>query len=91
MNSLKKTTLKDAVLILSTKPAVLKGRGSKKAHQFKTGNAPPWWPENVPFIGYLDQSKDNLTLLLTALMTLAKEQKGLHHDFVRELWRCRSR
>ena len=91
MESLRKGALKDAVLILSTKPAVLKARGSKKEHQFKTGNPPPWWPESVPFLVYTDQTKGNLKLLLTALMTLAKEQPGLHHDFHRVLWDDRNR
>ncbi|KAL3142233.1 hypothetical protein ABBQ38_002578 [Trebouxia sp. C0009 RCD-2024] len=91
MDSLKKTTLKDAVLILSCKPPVLKARGRKKAHQFKGGNPPPWWPESVPFLGYSDQTKQNLKLLLTALLSLAKEQTGLHHDLQRVLWGCRNR
>ena len=91
MDSLKKETLKNAVIFLATKLAILNGRGSKKAHQFKSGNPPSWWPENVPFIGYSEQTKPNLQLLLTALISLAKQQPRLHHDLVRVLWSCRSR
>ena len=83
--------MKNAVLFLATKPAVLTGRGSKKTHQFKSGNPPAWWPKDVPFIGYSEQTKPNLQLLLTALISLAKQQPRVHHDLVRVLWNNRSR
>ena len=86
MDSLGKRVLKDFVMLLATKPAVLLGHAKKKEFQFNTGNCPPWWPQGVPFIGYSEQTIANLKLLAFSLLALAQKQPGLDQDFLRVLY-----
>ncbi len=81
ITSLRKTPLKDAVLVLA--PTCV-AKQDEKFH-FNKGMPPPWWPPAVSFEVFTKKTQDELVVLLLALMDHTRVKLGLLDDFKRAL------